>query len=367
MKRILTLFILCAVIVTSLVACSGNSDVPSGMQLVEGGDDIGYYFYAPKEWTVDNRANISSVHVSSIDTTSVTVTELDDVDGNLTEYLINDIKALPYDTEPTFEISGEECLWGGKTALKFVYTYKHKEVKFKAMQLLTRHGGSLYILTYQSLDTPINEDKSYYSYYLEKVTGIIDNFKFVDKSGKQDTTPEDLDGDGYYLASDKKLSGFELYLPVDYKLEFANGMVSARVGGENGESAKANVSLTQATSTGVRIIDYLKTRKDQLDGLFENFTDIAIEVKTKADTSLNELYTTFPDAEISRNSELKFGGLASAVAYEYTYEYQGTVYHVYQVMGVNTANGYVFTYTATEDCYYDYIDEIKDILGKVVF
>ncbi len=144
-------------------------------------------------------------------------------------------------------------------------------------------------------------------------------------------------------------------------------MVSARVGGENGESAKANVSLTQATSTGVRIIDYLKTRKDQLDGLFENFTDIAIEVKTKADTSLNELYTTFPDAEISRNSELNFGGLASAVAYEYTYEYQGTVYHVYQVMGVNTANGYVFTYTATEDCYYDYIDEIKDILGKVVF
>jgi hypothetical protein len=45
----------------------------------------------------------------------------------------------------------------------------------------------------------------------------------------------------------------------------------------------------------------------------------------------------------------------------------GEAYHVYQLMGVDSRNGYVFTYTATEAEYEKNIDEVKKIIKKVRF
>ena len=53
MKKIIALITLLAS-VFSLVACADTTGLPEGMQLVRGGEEYGYYFYSPEEWTVAN-------------------------------------------------------------------------------------------------------------------------------------------------------------------------------------------------------------------------------------------------------------------------------------------------------------------------
>ena len=75
MKKLALAFILVLSVIL-LIGC-GSDGAPDGMQLVSGGPELGYYFYAPEEWTVSNTGDISSVYVSRIDTTSVSFAEID--------------------------------------------------------------------------------------------------------------------------------------------------------------------------------------------------------------------------------------------------------------------------------------------------
>ena len=377
MKKILAIVALAIILALSFSGCS-DGDLPDGMQLVRGGEEYGYYFFAPEEWTPNVSGSIASVHVSTLDNSSVTVASVADVGGELADYFKNDMKDLPYSGEIKLENeNGVSCLWGGKTALKFVYTFTEtdasgeNEVSFKAMQILARHGSEIYILTFQSTTEMFNEEETYYSYYLEKVDLIISNFKFVEKKTSEKKNPEDTDGDGYYLASDPSVAGFELYLPNEYELEFATGMVSAKVADKNGNTARANISISRATSTNVLISNYINTRRDELSSLFDDFTDIAMQVKTGSEEDIKKLegndYLPALKGKISKNAEIEFGGLSQAFTYEYTYSYRGTTYHVYQVFGASSSNGFVFTYTADESCFEEYRSDIDEILSRIVF
>ena len=52
---------------------------------------------------------------------------------------------------------------------------------------------------------------------------------------------------------------------------------------------------------------------------------------------------------------------------KYTFEYNGDVYHVYQVLAITTFNGYVFTYTAKEEKFASHFDTVKKIMDKVTY
>ncbi len=381
MKKFISLMLAVITLALTLASCGSDDDMPAGMKLVRGGEDIGYYFYAPEEWTISSYGEISAAHVSSLDNSSVTVVEVKDTGiktfdkAALAAYMRGEIASLSYSSAPEITVDGEECLWGGKAAVKFVYTYKHKdtngkEVGFKAMQLMTVIGGDAYLLTYQSTSEMRTEEQSYYDFYLEKVNLIIENFKFVSKKpAEQNGNPVDTDGDGYYLASDKKTCGFELYLPNEYILERSDGVISAKVGNEDG-AVRANIMMTKTTRTGVTVQSYLETRRAELSLIFNNFTDKKVTLMNATSEQLEIFKDGFDKIDksvIAIDTSLKFGALEQAYAYEYTYEYNGTVYHVFQILGVSDRSGYVFTYTADEACYDAYIDEIMTILGKVVF
>ena len=371
MKKILCLVLMIIVSAVLLVSCGGD-DVPEGMQLVLESKSDGYVFYGPEGWIVTNRPGVAETRLSGFNKTSITFVKAEmpsekDADGNIdfNEYFENSMVAFPYDVtmveEPQSDNFGKADAAADK-AVRFVYTYKYVETDITCMQILLTRGEDFFIFTYTSLGTAEDEN-SYYRIYLEKARAVCDNFKFTEKVEEGAPTPPALDAEGYYLASDKVLSGFELYLPAKYKIVDASALVSAKI------SDKANISFTQATETGVGVLDYLLLRRERLSKITDSFTDVKITVAKEVNTGSEYFDDWTLDILPEYDSALKLGNLdASRVAaYEYIYTRDGNTYHVYQVLGTNNVNGYVFTYTALEDEYSEHIDEIKTILEKVRF
>ena len=67
-------------------------------------------------------------------------------------------------------------------------------------------------------------------------------------------------------------------------------------------------------------------------------------------------------------TQLSLADTKWALAYEYTYEYEGVKYHVYQVHIVQSAtDGYVFTYIAKEENYQTHLAEVEKVLNKIEY
>ena len=197
--------------------------------------------------------------------------------------------------------------------------------------------------------------------YLDKINQSIENFTFTERKGEASRPEYERDADGYIMISDPKLSKFSLYVPENYEVIYSSGFVKAKI------SDGANISLTRATDTNVSILDYLVGRKDNMKSFTTDFEDISIVTATPIEDKDNPVYKNF-DCEALYDAGLAFGDLGSKViAYEYKYTFNNQVYHVYQLVGVNRLNGFVFTYTALESEYYQHLDEIKTILEKVRF
>lgn len=337
MKKILA-FVMIIASLASLIACGKNDGVPDGMQLVRGGEDVGYYFYGPEEWTVANLGNISATYASNVDSSSITYVETDMPSGTVQEYFTNSLAEFP--TPPTvLEPQGGETVTFGtaESAVKFVYDHEYSGHKFRTMQIFVKHGERFGIFTYTSfLENKSSADKTQYEYYLEKVDAVIKNFKFTERTNAE-AAPEYEVVDGYKLISDKSVAKFSLYVPEDFKVEYSSGISCASL--DDG----SNITLTRATSTGVSVADYWNNRKSELEAIVGGIT-LVEEVKSTS-----------------------FGNAKNAASYEYTYVYNGTVYHVYQVFAVTTFDGFVFTYTATDENYSKHLDTIMKITEKVEF
>ena len=388
LKRILSIFALMLTLITVLCSCGDDDGLPEGMVLGCDPDKTGYYFYIPEGWTSSNAGEISRAHVSSLDASSVSIAKMNsetvaslsltgewDTDKTvLADYTVLDVSTLPCDEPPVFVTvdgkSYEDCIFASKPAIKLTYTFNitdastEKVVSFRTMQILVRHGADVYILTYQSTDAIMREDTSYYNYYYTFVEDVVKNFAFAENSPELTKNPEDTDGDGYYLASDRELAGFDLYLPNSFKLDYSSGLIGATVG------ESAYLTVTKATSTNVSILNYMIDRKAQLSNIFDDFTDMAITITQASSAGMEQLKERFPDiAEggIKVDASIAFGSVESALCYEYTFSKGDAVYRVYQIYAIYGRSGYVFTYTAEASVYGEYIDAIEDVLERIVF
>ncbi|MBO5908111.1 MAG: hypothetical protein J6Q85_08200 [Clostridia bacterium] len=372
MKKFLLLTLI--LIMTTLVftSCGDGSTAPDGMQLVYESKSEGYVFWGPDGWIISNRGAVAATYLSSFNQTSITFTKApmpSETDGSgavdFDLYFQNSMAAFPYEITVVERGVSENfgtAEAGADRAKRYVYTYKYGELDVACMQILLTRGEDFFIFTYTSYGSP-SDESSYYRTYLDKALAVCENFQFTDKSDEGEAPIPSVDKDGYYLASNKTLSGFELYLPVDYTLVDASALVSAKI------SNKANVSLTRATQTGVGILDYLLLRREKLSAITDSFTDIKISV-AKAVNTESEYFDDWTLSILPElDSELKLGNLDSSrvAAYEYTYTLGENTYHVLQVLGTDNLNGYVFTYTALEEEYAEHLGEIRTILEKVIF
>lgn len=369
MKRIAIFFLLILTIALVMTGCGKDDefDPPKDMQLVDGGESTGYYLYAPKTWSVSNFNGISCAYVSALDTSSVSMTEIDIPDSYLTtnpdnfeDYFLDslkndfyvafdDIKFQMYEKDGVSSY-GEKCILGAPKysadkAFKFVYSYTYDGVTFHVMQIIAREGDRYYLFTYQStaeIKDKENETTAFL-YHMEDVKSIMESLKFVAKKDAPQNTPVDDDGDGYFLASDKKMAGFELYLPMDkgYTVEFSEGMVSIKT--PNG----GNINMVKSSGTGVSVEQYYENRRAEIEKIVgaEGFE------------------------EIRRNviDGVTLGNAKNKALYEYRYTYKGTVYRVYQIFGVTSFEGYAFTYTAEDSAFDECMEDVLDILERIKF
>ena len=245
---------------------------------------------------------------------------------------------------------GESCNFGdaGKLATKYVYSYEYKERSFTCMQIFVEHADRFYIFTYTASNEEYDAENTYYEFYLEKVTASIDAFKLVTKSESAEAPKYEKDEDGYILVSDKTLAGFQMYVPDSYKVDYSSALVS--VSNPDG----VNITMSQATYTGVTNEDYWNARKNSINSFSDKVTD----------ATTGEQVSSLREIEIAKRITLE--GTNWALVYEYAYTFEGVEYHAYQVLIVESAiNGYVFTYIAPEAVYETYLAEAKTILGKI--
>jgi hypothetical protein len=207
------------------------------------------------------------------------------------------------------------------------------------MQIFVSYGSRFGIFTYNSmLENISSPEVVQYDYYEEKIAKVIECFKFVEKGEpNEDDKVYETDKDGYKLISDKSVAKFSLYVPDEFAPDASSGLVSATA------ADGSNITLSRATATGVVVSDYWETRKSELSAIAKNVT------------------------EISTNTPSSLGNSKQAFSYEYTFVYNNTTYHVYQVLAVTNFNGFVFTYTATEENYSKHIDTVMEIAKKVEF
>ena len=329
----------------SLVACGKEDGVPDGMQLVRGGENLGYYMYAPEEWTVSNYGNISTAYASKFDMSSVSYVELPLPEGTLGEYFSESLKEFP--SEPKILTQNEEMNFGNADgAVKFVFEHEYSENqasetgekhKFRTMQVFVTYKDRFGIFNFTSpLEHISSGEVVQYDYYEEKLADVIKYFKFVEKSTDTESPEYAADADGYLLVSDKSIVKYSLYLPEGANVEHASGLTVATL--EDGSS----ITLSAVSAAGVTPDVYWKNRKDEL-------SEIATEI-----------------TEISTNANATLGNSRAAWLCEYTFVYNNTTYHVYQVLAITFFNGYVFTYTATEENYAKNLETISKIAEKVV-
>ena len=338
MKRLLAAFIALITLfsVLSMTACQNNEGAPDGMQLVKGGKEVGYNFWGPEEWVVSNYGNIACTYASKIDMSSMTFVESEMPAGTIAEYFESEKTKFPYEIKVS--VNGKNSTFGNaKEAKTYVYSYTYKEFSYTCMQIFVINSDRFYIFTYTASNADRGDGKTYYEYYLDKVTEVINSFEFTGNPTDSNADKNyEYDNDGYKLISDKTIAGFKMYVPKSFNVDYSSALVSAS------HQDGSNVTMAQATYTGVQSKDYWEARKENINA-FANNTVVEIEVGKQID---------LPDTRW-------------ALAYEYTYVFEGVKYHVYQVQIVASATtGYVFTYTASEELYETHLAEMKKVLNK---
>ena len=364
MKKFLKVFAILLVAICTLVGCS-NENVPEGLSKMNIRDGEGFTIYCPEGWTdvsapFNEHSYVYAARFSTANRTAFTFVEGEMPEGEISEYFDESLNELSDGMRETLTVlSGpEDCNFGNADeAKRYVYTYKYSDYDytesdyvlkdFSFMQIFVKHSGRFFIFTYTA-EGLATDEASEYSKHVGDIQLVIDNFTISDGSSVNTVTPEyEKDEDGYNLVSDKTLCGFELYLPDSYTVIDNNGDVEAKI------SSGASLSLTTATQTGAIISDYWNLRKLEIGKFASNLVEIEVNRINKSGEDISVVL-----------GDLDAGSVAS---YEYTYVYNGVTYHVYQVMGVDSWNGYVFTYTATESEYESHLETIKTILEKVRF
>jgi len=364
MKKFAALLLLIIVTAATLISCGGKDGAPEGLELIAESDE-GFTMYGPEGWTVINSGYNADTRVygsrlSGTSNTSITFVRAEMPTVGYTEYFEASLAEFPASYGARAVKAPSKASFGNaEEAYSAIYSFKseaysyetgkYELTDFTCLQFYIKNGGKFYLFTYTAKGGAEEEGGDYLT-YLELVYKSVENFEFGTESAKNDAPEYERDGDGYLLVTDKRLAGFDCYIPEGLTVVNSSGSLDVAI------SDGAAFSLSKISYSGNSgFVDYFDTRISELTKVVSNYKEISRELTNVG--------------EHPSEKKIVLGNLADSavMGFEYSYTFEGKSYRVYEIMGMNTKNAFTFTYTAVEGEYSSHLPTIEKIIEKIKF
>ncbi len=364
MRKLSVLILLLTTVLLFGTSCSQGDGAPEGLELIAESDE-GFVLYGPEGWInitagYSKDTRVYGSKLSNTSKTSITFIEAPMPTVGYSEYYAEALAEFPESYAAVTIKAPEKASFGNATeAYRSIYTFKYEAYSYESgedeltdfttLQFYIKNGGRFYIFTYTAKGAADDEMGDYLK-YLDLIYKSVESFKFTSAKSPSAAPEYEEDGDGYILVSDSVLSGFDCYIPKDFSVVNSSGSLDVSI------SDGAAFSLSKIASADANgFVDYFDTRISELEGAVSGINVIAREL------------TNVGEYPADKKVVLGNLGVSAVMAFEYTYTFEGKAYHVYQVMGMNTMNAFVFTYTSLESEYSTHLGTVDVILSKIKF
>ncbi len=355
--RLLCAVLALSLLLGSLVACSGDSEIPDGYQYATC---RGEYFrlFVPTQWTVNTESGVSGAYISVLDETAVSMAEV--VFDKTADPAESDTAAEPTDTTApavtatlddfvAAHIAEISTMKGYQPEKEFdatlnayrakdiTYTATVGEVTYRYRQVLTKVQGRFYVFTYSSHADAFDQ-------WLDIVDGILENIVFYrdpfagSEDEKKIPTVDNVPA-GMKLVSDNDVL-YRFFAPVDWIAEPG--------------SAASLVYYSEEDRSNVSVIGYVPEADTYSAANY--WTDME-----KSYSTTLEGYTLLGEPVDSKMGD------RNALVFEYTYSLGGVTYKCRQAICVYSYMVVVMTYTALPENYDAHLEDVEAMQAAMTF
>ena len=328
----------------SLVACSGDGEVPDGYQYATC---KGEYFrlFVPTQWKVNTGSGVSGAYYALTEGTAVSMTEVQfenpstegeaDTTATLEDFFaahLADIGSLA-----TGAIATRDTTLGSYRAKDISYTAVKSGEPYRFLQVLTKVEGRFYLFTYSSkVDT--------FDQWLDTVDGILENVMFYAYPFEGSEDEKKLPKVDDVPAGMKLITGndvaYRFFAPESWLVSQAEDAAQVYVS----ETDRSNVTVLGYVpeTDGYSVADYWENvEKHYKDAL----TDYTLTAEPREET---------------------MGG-RKATVYEYSYSLSGVTYRCRQTICVYSYMVVVMTYTAFPENYDAHLADVEAMQEALTF
>ncbi len=169
--KIIAAILISAMLASSLCACSANSDIPDGYQLVACEGDA-FRLYVPTTWVCWSEDNVSDAYYPEAGKPNVSVTAYSP-DNVMTaeEYAAMCETEYAVALEGYELISKEQSKVAERDAVVMTYRVSYGDTQMRLMQTILVNNDLVYSITYTALDDRFDA-------HMDDVKAIVDAFTF---------------------------------------------------------------------------------------------------------------------------------------------------------------------------------------------
>ena len=344
--KILSVILLCVMLISSFSACSEKSDAPEGFQLVACEGDK-FRLYVPTQgWSPNTESGTTSALFSANPVISVSVIVADDAgDMTVEDYWLycDDNFKKEHGEENYLFVGFEATTLGGQPAKKFIYEVTtdlfvadedDEPIKYKAMAILCRYKGEMYVFTYLA---PAEE---YFDARLEEVEGeggMLDYFRFdVPYSGEGKVYPDNVETpEGMKLISTDERP-YRFFVPENWVTNNKADFSAAYYSSTDSSNVSAQYLILDSFEMDKTVEEYFTECEERYKKVFESYTLLSTEDVTMDGTA--------------------------AKKYTYTIVSGGVEYKQMQAIVEKGSTMYVITYTALPENFDSHLGDVEKMI-----
>jgi hypothetical protein len=349
-------------LLVSLPACSGESEIPSGYQYATCAGEY-FRFFVPTQWTVNTGSGISGAYItidtavsmqqvdfdagqSGTDSGDDTASDAEDSTGTLEDFqqaYIREIGEMHDYAETDTPIA---TTVDDYRAILLRYTARVAGTLYKFRQVLCKVEGRFYVYSYSA-----PTDK--YDTYADIAEEIQEEIRFYhtpyEDGAATREIPDDVSApDGMKLVSTDAVA-YRFYVPVSWETDMENSANLVYM--TEADGSKSNVTMIgyMPEDDGFSIDDYWDMCVKQYEDALPDFT----------------VLSAAEDGDAGGES----GKIGDRVAklYTYTYTMGGYTYKVRQAVCTYSTMVYTMTYTALEQNFDSHLEDVNAMQEALVF